>query len=290
VEAAVSSGVLTRRRRLGRTTVWLLLPALALLGIAFFYPVVAMLSRSFTTAPGAVANYREVFGQDFVVRILLRSLWTAALVTVISFLIGYPYAYTAATTGRRARAFLLGVATASLFISIIVRSYAWLAILDRHGVINTVLGDIGLGSLETTLVHNVWGVLIGLVQYGIPFMVLSVYDSMHRFDERLRQAAATLGAPPRSAFFRVYFPATLPGVIAGCVIVFITTLGYYIIPSILGGPENTMIGQLIATEIRSLIEWGIGSAIATVLLAAALVAFVVFYRVSFRAAGARGNG
>jgi ABC-type spermidine/putrescine transport system permease subunit I len=278
-----------RRRRLAPTTTWLLLPALVLLGVAFFYPVIAMLARSFTTSPGAVANYREVFGQEVVVKILLRSLWTAALVTAISLLIGYPYAYTAATTGRRARGFLLGVATGSLFISIIVRSYAWLAILDRHGVMNTALGAIGLSSLETTLVHNLWGVLIGLVQYGIPFMVLSVYDNMHRFDERLRQAAATLGAPPRSAFFRVYFPLTLPGVIAGCVIVYITTLGYYIIPAILGGPENAMIGQLIATEIRSLIQWGIGAAIATVLLIAALLAFVVFYRVSFRSAGARGN-
>jgi ABC-type spermidine/putrescine transport system permease subunit I len=120
-------------------------------------------------------------------------------------------------------------------------------------------------------------------------MVLSVYDSMHRFDERLRRAAATLGARPSAAFFRVYVPLTLPGVVAGCVIVFITTLGYYIIPSILGGPENSMIGQLIATEIRSLVEWGIGSTIATVLLLVALAAFVVFYRASARAAGARGN-
>jgi putative spermidine/putrescine transport system permease protein len=266
---------------------WLLAPALILVGVAFLYPVGAMLSHSFTDGPGGLANYRELFETDVYLRVLLRTLLTALIVTLASLAIGYPYAYLAATSGPRARAVLLGVIAASLFISVIVRSYAWLAILDRNGALNTLLGAMGLDRLQTTLVHNFAGVVIGLVQYGVPLMVLPLYDNMRRFDERLRLAAATLGAPPRVAFLRVYLPLTLPGVVAGSIVVYITTLGYYIIPSILGGPENTMIGQLVATEIRSTVNWGLGSAISSLLLVVALGAFVLFYRATARFAAMR---
>jgi putative spermidine/putrescine transport system permease protein len=277
------------RIHLPRGMACLLLPALALVGVAFLYPVGAMLSRSVTEAPGGFSHYRELFGTSLYTEVLVRSLTTAFVATVVSLAIGYPYAYLAATTGPTARRILLMIIGGSLFISIIVRSYSWLAILDRNGALNTWLGAIGLDGLRTTLVHNSTGVVIGLVQYGVPFMVLPLYDNMRRFDERLRRASATLGAPPTVTFLRVYFPLTLPGVVAGSVIVFISTLGYYIIPAILGGPGNTMIGQLIATEIRSTVNWGLGAAISTLLLAVSIVAFVVFYRATARFQGTQAH-
>ncbi|MCW2611471.1 MAG: binding-protein-dependent transport system inner rane component, partial [Cryptosporangiaceae bacterium] len=174
----------------------------------------------------------------------------------------------------RARRVLLGVAAASLFVSIVVRGYGWLTILDRNGVVNTALGAVGLERYSTTLVHNFAGVLIGMVQYGIPFMVFPLYDVMRRVDPRLLRAAATLGASPRRAFWRVYVPLTFPGVTAGSTVVFIAALGYYILPAILGGPQNTMIGEFIANQFLSTADFGLGAASAALLLAVAVLTFL----------------
>ncbi|MFN8232233.1 MAG: ABC transporter permease [Actinomycetota bacterium] len=202
--------------------------------------------------------------------------------TAISLIVGYVVAYVAATSSRRIRTLILACVAASLFISVVVRGYSWLTILDRQGVLNSALSAAGLERWQVTLVHNIQGVVIGMIQYGIPLMVLSIYDVMRRFDERLRYAAATLGARPSVAFAKVYLPLTMPGVAAGCTIVFIATLGYYVLPSILGGAGDVMIGELIADKIQTTLDWGEGTAIAVVLLAMALVFFAVLYRVSNR--------
>lgn len=284
------NGVAAIRRRLSTPESKqnsLLLPALVLIAAVFLYPVIAMLVRSFTTPPGGLSHYKDVFTTGGVLTILGRSLLISVIVTVVSLLVGYPFAYVAATTRhRRLGLLMVGFAAASLFISVIVRSYAWLAILQKNGVLDTWLGHIGI---HVNLVNTMAGVVIGMVQYAIPFMVLSLYDNMRRIDIRLTRAAAALGASPMRAFARVYLPLTLPGLVAGCVIVFITTLGYYIIPSILGGPHNSMIGQLIATEIQVTLNWGRGSAEGALVLFVAVVAFVAFYRASLRSRGARGN-
>lgn len=265
---------------------WLLLPAILLVAAGFLYPTITVLSRSFSEPPGGTSHYNEFLGSPSLMRIMGRSMLTAGIVTVVSLAVAYPYAYVAATSTKRAARILLLVMAIALFISVIVRAYSWLAILDRNGVLNSTLEMLGLGRFRVTLVHNFAGVLIGMIQYGIPFMTLPIYAVMRRFDERLRYAAAALGARPVRAFWFVYLPLTLPGVVAGCAIVFITTLGYYIIPSILGGPQNTMVGQLIATKIQTTLEWGLGAAIGSVLLMIALVTFVVFYRTTRRFQGA----
>lgn len=285
--SALASGFRRLRRSPGAKHNSLLFPALALIAAAFLYPVIAMLVRSFTTSPGGLHFYKSVFTTGGIMTILGRSLMTAAIVTAVAVLIGYPYAYVAATARRRRVGLaLVGLATASLFISVIVRSYAWLAILEPHGVLDTWLGHIGI---HVNLAHNLAGVVIGMTQYAVPFMVLSLYDTMRRLDIRLMRAAATLGASPTRSFLRIYLPLTLPGLVAGCVIVFITVLGYYIIPAILGGPHNAMIGQLIATEIQTTLNWGLGSAEGALVLLVTLIAFTVFYRATMRTRGAQGN-
>jgi putative spermidine/putrescine transport system permease protein len=261
-------------------TVALLIPGALLLILVFGYPVVELLSRSFSTDHGAFGYYKDFLGSGPLVNILLRSAWTAFVVTAVSLLIGYPFAYFVTIASTRVRRLLLAIIAISLFISVVARGYAWLVILDRNGALNKGLESVGLESLQGTYVRNFAGVVIGMIQYGIPLMVLPIYDSMRRFDDQLRYAAATLGARPLTTFFRVYLPLTMPGVIAGSAIVFIATLGYYVLPSILGGPGNVMIGQVIADKIQSTQEYELASAMAVILLLVALVFFVAFMRVT----------
>lgn len=266
---------------------WLLIPAVGILVIGFLVPTVWMLSTTVTDGDGVSANYAELLGSPVYIRILLRTLKAASVVTLISLVVGYPFAYVAATTGPRASTLLMGVIAGSLFISVIVRAYAWLAILDRNGVIDTALVSVGLESFQRPMVHNFTGAVVGLIQYGIPFMVLPIYDSMTRVDQRLSRAAATLGAPPYSSFMRVFFPLTLPGVIVGSLLVFIQTLGYYILPQILGGVSDQMIGQLIADLIGRTVQFGLASALASLLLVVSVTAFVLVSRITRRYQGER---
>jgi putative spermidine/putrescine transport system permease protein len=267
---------------------WLAVPALALVILLFAYPTARLLLRSFTEPPGGLGNYQEVFGDAALLKILVRTVLTAAVVTLVALVLGYLYAYAAVVSGPRLRGILLTLVGASLFVSVIVRGYSWLAILDRGGALNAGLDAVGLDSLQTVLVHNFAGVVIGMVQYGIPFMVLAVYDVMRRVDPNLTKAAATLGARPSAAFIRVFWPLTLPGIIAGSVIVFITTLGYYILPSILGGPQNTMVGPVSADRSQTTLDWASATALAGVLLIVSILGFVAFLRVTRRYGGAHG--
>ncbi len=265
------------------------MPALLLLAVAFAYPTVRLLLRSVTTDPGFVDNYEHVFTDAGTRSILLRSLETAAVVTAIALVVGYAYTYALVKSGPRLRAVLLTVIAASLFVSIVVRGYAWLAILDRNGALQALFDALGFDHFEPALVRNFTGVVIGMVQYGIPFMVLALYDVVRRIDPRLMQAAAMLGAGPVTTFRKVFLPLSMPGVIAGCLIVFITTLGYYILPSILGGPSNTMVGEVIATKLQTTLDWAGASALAGVLLLISVIGFVAFIRITRRGGGlARG--
>lgn len=261
---------------------WLVVPALLLIAVMFVYPTARILLRSFTEDPGGLSNYGDVLGNGSLLRILGRSVLIATVVTACALVLGYIYAYAAVISGPRLRTTLLALVGASLFVSVVVRGYAWLAILDRNGALDAGFEAIGLDSVNPVLVHNFTGVVIGMIQYGIPFMVLALYDVMRRVDPNLTKAAATLGARPARAFLRVYLPLTLPGVIAGCVIVFITTLGYYILPSILGGPQNTMVGQVIAERIQTTLDWASATALAGILLAVSIAGFVAFMRVTRR--------
>jgi putative spermidine/putrescine transport system permease protein len=269
-----------RRRRLH--TAWLVLPALLLLAVAFAYPTARLLLRSATTDPGLLDNYAHVVSDSGTLRIVLRSLMTAAVVTAISLAVGYAYAYAALKSGARMRTALLAVVAGSLFVSIVVRGYAWLAILDRNGALHALFDAVGLDSFEPALVRNFTGVVIGMVQYGVPLMVLALYDVMRRIDPRLGRASAMLGAGPITTFRKVFWPLSLPGVIAGSLIVFITTLGYYILPSILGGPANVMVGEVIATKLQTTLDWAGATSLAGVLLIVSVIGFAALVRVTRR--------
>jgi len=259
---------------------WLLLPAATLVVLVFVVPLVVVLVRSFTSGGTPLEQYSTIFGQDLYLTVLRRTVLIALETTAVTLLLAYPYAYLAATTTPRRRVLLLALIVSPFLVSLLVRTYGWLVLLDVNGLAGWLLRETGIASEPPQLVHNRIGVLIGLVQYSLPLMVLPIYASMRQYDLRLSQAAQTLGAKPFTVATRVYFPLTLPGVVAGCSIVFVITLGYFIVPAILGGASDTMLGQLIAQQVTTTLNWGLASALATVLLAAALIGFAVFYRYS----------
>jgi putative spermidine/putrescine transport system permease protein len=260
----------------------LYLPALALLVPVFVVPTVALLTLSFTSPNGPLGYFADMVGSELARTVFLRSFQMAAVVTVLSLIIGLPFTMVAFRSGPRMRAVLFGVIAASLFFSVIVRAYAWLALLGHEGPIVGALGWLGVETQGLSLSRSSLAVTIGLVQYGVPFMVLAIADVLRRVDTNLDRAAATLGAGPATRLVRITLPLIAPGIIAGVTIVFTTTLGYYIIPAILGSPKNQVIGQLIGDQVGKTMNWGLGAALATTLLVIALTVVVVLRRLTSR--------
>ncbi|MEU0950080.1 ABC transporter permease [Streptomyces canus] len=262
------------------------MPALLILIPVFLVPTAVMISKSFTSNHGAFGYYQDLFGSELARTVFVRSFEIAGLVTLISLAIGLPYATVALKAGPRLRALLLGSIAASLFFSVIVRAYAWLALLGKDGPVVGSLGLLGLDTHELTLSHSRTAVILGMVQYGVPFMVLAIIDVLRRVDGNIDRAAATLGAGPVTRWTRVTLPLIAPGVIAGITIVFTTSLGYFVIPAVLGSPREQMVGQLISTQVGTTLEWGLGAALSATLLAISLTAILVFRRIGNRFGGA----
>ena len=255
----------------------LVLPALALIVGAFGYPVFDILRRSFTEPSAGLDNYRLFFDTPAYVTILRRTFVTAAIVTFVCLLIGYPYAYLMTIVRDRWKMVLLAVVLVPFWTSLMVRTYAWIVLLQDTGVINDVIAALGIGRLS--LIRNTLGVTIGMTQILLPFMVLPLYSTMQGIDRRLLQAAEGLGARPRTAFLKVYVPLSLPGVTAGVTLVFILALGFYVTPALLGSPQNALLSQLVVQQVSQLLNFGSGGAMAAILLAATLILFFLLSRV-----------
>lgn len=221
---------------------------------------------SVTAEPAGFSHYQELFSSQLFWAVLGRSIAMSLVVAAIALVIGLPYAAIANSAGSRLSGFLYGAIIASLFFSVIVRAYAWLALLGPSGPIVTFLNGLGIPENALNLVNSPIGVAIGMVQYGVPFMVLAISDVMRRVDANYDKAAATLGAGPIRRWVEIKLPMLMPGITAGITIVFVTTLGYFIIPAILGSPQELMIGELISQQVGTTTNWGLGAAMASVLL------------------------
>jgi len=253
----------------------LVLPATLLLLLVFVVPAILMLAYSVTEPPAGLHHLHEALTAPLTRTILLRSVTVAAEVTVLSLLLGLPFAMIAAETSAKYRAVLLGAIGCTLFFSVIVRAYAWLALLGTNGPVTDALHALHLGS-TTGYAHTRVGTIIAMVQYGVPYMVLAIYDSVRRIDPQLPKAASVNGASAFNTFRWVRLPLMLPGIAAGSIIVFVTTLGYYVIPQVVGSPTDMMIGQLISQQINQATNWGLGAALATLLILVSLACFGIF--------------
>ncbi len=266
------------RRRLPAIDRWVVfvLPALAFVVVFLGFPLIDILRRSFTEPTSGLGNYRTFFENDVYLTVLRRTVLTAAVVTVVCLLLGYPYAYLMTVVSRRWRIVLLAIVLLPFWTSLMVRTYAWIILLQDTGTINDVLRKLGVG--EVSLIRNTTGVMIGMAQILLPFMVLPLYATMQGIDRRLLLAAESLGARPATAFLRVYFPLSLPGVIAGVTLVFILALGFYITPVLLGSPQNALLSQLIVEQVSKLLDFGLGGAMAAILFVVTVVLLAVLSR------------
>lgn len=223
------------------------------------------------------ANYRLLATDALYVKAYLSSLGIAGVATAITLILGYPMAYAIATARPARRHLLLVLVMLPFWTSFLVRIYAWMGLLRPSGVINTVLEALGLIDGPLVLLNTTGAVYLGIVYAYLPFMVLPLYARLERLDPALLEAAADLGAKPWRAFLAVTLPLSLPGILAGCLLVFVPAVGEFVIPELLGGPDTLMIGRVLWSEFFANRDWPM-SAAATVALLAVLVAPIMLFQ------------
>lgn len=257
--------------------VLLLVPA-ALMAALYMVPVANVLALSFTTPTLGLSNYVEMASNPAVLRVVITTLRICFVTTAVSLAIGYVVAYALVTSSNRQRRVLLIAIVASFWVSALIRAFAWVAILQPHGLLNDGLMAIGLIHRPLELVRNEIGVIIGMVHYMLPYAILPLFASMQGIDVKLMPAARTLGASRLFAFWHVFFPLSVPGLFGAGLLVLIFSLGFYVTPTILGGGKTMMIAEFISVQISETLRWGLAAALSSTLLAAVLVLTVILMR------------
>jgi putative spermidine/putrescine transport system permease protein len=253
-------------------------PALVWLGIFFVYPIGRLFYASLFTPAFSLGNYAKLVGSPVYLKVFVNTFEISVTVTLVTLVLGYPLAFLLATAGRRASRLLLVAIILPLWTSVLVRTYAWMVLLGRRGLVNEGLQGLGLTDSPLPLLYNRLGVTIGMVHVLLPFMVLPLYSVMRSIPPSYVRAASSLGARPFTAFWRVYMPQTLPGIGAGCLMVFIQALGYYITPALVGGADDQMISYFIAFYASRTVNWGMAAALSIMLLTATLALYAVYNR------------
>jgi spermidine/putrescine transport system permease protein len=265
---------------------WPLAPAIGWLIVFCCLPLllIAMYSLGTRTEGGGVAltltleNYQRFFESRFYLAVTRRSLWIGFVVTVATLAVAYPVAYFLATTTPRRRNILMVLLVIPWWCSILVKNFAWIALLSETGAVNTALIQLGLIRQPLQLVYTETAVVIGLMHVLVPFMVLPIFATLDRLDPRLPEAAASLGCGPIRSFVEVTLPLSLPGVAAGSILTFVLAFGSFITPALLGGERTVMVANIIEDQFMQAFHWPFGSAIAVVLLVLVLAILVVFDR------------
>lgn len=265
-------------QRLGPDTVKLALqlaPVIGIIVLFFLLPLGLAVWGSMDGLAFRFERYVEIFTDRLYRDVLLRTFEVAAIVTAVTILLGYPIAFLLTTLSRRWTTILSICLLVPLFTAFLIRIYGWMTILGRNGVVNKTLISLDLIERPLRLLGTQTAVYIGMIHVLAPIAIFTMYASMVQVDRSLSQAAKVLGATPVQAFTRVYFPMSLPGVISAAVLVFIMALGFFIAPALLGSPSDTMIAQLIVTQITTLINLEFGYALATVLLLVTILALAL---------------
>jgi putative spermidine/putrescine transport system permease protein len=254
----------------------LTLPALVVIVALIVVPVGWLAWQSVYHDGFTIDHYRRVFTEAIYWRSFALTFEVGLLVTGLALLLGYPIAYAANSATKGWRIVILTLVVLPFWTSVLVRAYAWLALLQRTGVINQVLQSLGLVDQPLALVHNTFGTVVATLHILLPFMVLPLYAAMEKIPRELLQAGASLGAHPLLVFWKVFVPLSLPGILAGCTLVFVLSLGFYITPELLGGGRTVMVSMMVSRNIELYDQWGAASAVGMVLLAAVgLILFVV---------------
>jgi len=261
---------------------WLLVPTSFLYLITFFIPLITLLVMSFSRFESSVTtlgfyldNYEKILTDGITLKIFFQTVELSLMITLFCLLLGYPVAMLMRRVGPKARLWILLLVVSPLLTSIIVRNVAWVLILGRSGMINDLLISWGLISKPLPLMYNTFGVVLAVVHVYLSFMVLPLFAALSSINNSLEEAAASLGAKPLSIFLSVTLPLSLPGIMAGCTLVFILSMGVYLTPVIMGGNFVVTLPMLIEDAVRNRYNWPEASAMALLLLIAIGIMIVI---------------
>lgn len=259
---------------------WIMVaPALAMMVVFYLYPVINVLLISFTEPEPGLGNYAMLLHSEPIHKVLLVTLRVTVVTSAISLILGYALAYGLTTASPRMRTLLFIAVVMPLWASVLIRSFAWVSILRRQGVLNNLLVDTGVVQRPLDLLYNELAVTIGMVHYMLPYAILPLYATMRGIDSRLVSAALGLGASRWRAFRSVFLPMSMPGIIGSAVLVFIFSLGFFATPAILGGGRTRMIAEYMTWLIQDRVLWGPATMLATMLVLVILLMLALLSRI-----------
>lgn len=268
----------------------LLGPLVAYLSVFFVYPLIGVLIQSIFDPGFTTEHYQAMFKYPVYLRVFWNTLQISVVVTLICILLGYPVAYYLSSSKSNWATILLIAVVLPFWISVLVRTYAWMIILGRYGVVNDLLRSLGLIQEPLRLMYNRFGVCVGMVYVMLPYAILPMLSVMQGIDRTLMRAADNLGSTPYQSFRHVFFPLSLPGVGAAFLLTFIVCVGFFITPALMGSPRDTMIAISIQTQLEEVSNWGFASALSVLLLFGILILFFIYNRFFGIETLSEGNG
>lgn len=249
---------------------WLVAPFLLAVVALYLGPLMNILWLSVTDPEPGLGNYAKLVESDTLARILWTTFRICLITTIVSVLLGYGLAYAMVHAHARDQHVMLTLLLISFWISVLVRTFAWLMLLGRNGLVNSSLDTLGIISSPVAFMRNELGVLIGMVHYMVPYAVLPLLANMQTLDPRVMAASRNLGASSVQTFWRIYLPLTAPGLVAASLLVFILSLGFYVTPAILGGGKVLMVAEYISVQLLVTLKWGTAAMLGTLMLLAVL--------------------
>jgi putative spermidine/putrescine transport system permease protein len=286
IETAVASEAKATGRPRRQTELARAVPLLIFFLLFFDIPLMLTLGWSFREQRGGgatLAHYAEVFTSPLYLPVIWRTFQVAGIVTIVCALLGYPLALWMSRLQPARQVVAIGFVMVPFWISILVRTYAWIVVLGNAGLVNRTLQNLGLTDKPVAFLYNEFGVAVGMVNVLLPYLILPLFAAMVRVDERLLQIAATLGARSWAIFWRVFLPITLPSLAAAMVLVFILGLGFYITPAILGGGKVPMVANMMDFLINRFPNWERAATVSVCLLTLTLAFYAVYQWVRGRA-------
>ncbi len=277
--ASVSAGTMMNKLNQimpGRSGLLLLAPAVLLLAGLFGYPLVKVLTTSILDPDLTLAHYQRLFERPIYLTVLARTVQVSLIVTFLCFLLGYPAAYYLAQCAPRLRVYLFLLILLPMWTSLLIRSYSWIVVLGKNGIVNLLLVQLGLTAEPVQMLYTTGTVYLAMVQILLPVMILTCYSVMIKIDAGLVRAARVLGASSWRAFAHIYFPLSLSGVATGAIIVFILAMGFFVTPALVGSRQDLMLGNLIEAQINQSVNLGFASALGLLLLATTIVIVMLF--------------
>jgi len=276
----VDSAIASKSPLLGKDTaywVMVLLPAV-FLATLYLAPVISVMVRSVTEPSLGLENYAVIFENKAIQNVLGKTLYICTVTTSLTLLFGYATAYAMCRMPPREQRWMFFLVILSFWISVLIRTFAWIAVLQPQGLLNDILMSIGIIDRPLRLVRNDIGVIIGMVHYMLPYAILPLYANMKTIDPTLVPAARALGASPRKAFLTIFLPLSLPGLAGASILVLIFSSGFYITPALLGGGKVVMIAEYISVQMSETLKWGLATSLATVLMLVVLALTIAMSR------------